>query len=105
MIIQSLSSDAKRFPVLWSLISDLWPLRALLFPMNLGPNSQHDVAEEEGVEGDERDVAAEVEGEDDADEEEQHAARLFPIEVLSRQDRQTLWVPSIRHRPKACSSL
>jgi len=37
--------------------------RALLFPVDLRPNSEHDVAEEEGVEGD---VAAEVEGEDDA---------------------------------------
>jgi hypothetical protein len=33
--------------------------------MNLGPDGQHDVAEEEGVERDQRDVAAEVEGEDD----------------------------------------
>ncbi len=55
--------------------------------MDLRPNSEHDVAEEEGVEGDEGDVAAEVEGEDDADEEEKHAARFFPFEVLSRQDR------------------
>ncbi len=55
--------------------------------MNLGPNTQHDVAEEEGVEGDQRDVAAEVEGEDDADEEEEHSPRFFPFEVLSRQDR------------------
>ena len=42
--------------------------------MNLCPNGEHDVAEEEGVERDEGDVAAEVEGEDDADEEEEHAA-------------------------------
>jgi hypothetical protein len=41
------------------------PLRGLLFPVDLRPNTQHDVAEEEGVERDQRDVAAEVEGEDD----------------------------------------
>jgi hypothetical protein len=64
-----------------------WPLCGLLFPVDLRPNSQHDVAEEEGVEGDQRDVAAEVEGEDDADEEEEHAAGFFAFEVLSRQDR------------------
>ena len=42
--------------------------------MNLRPHTQHDVAEEEWVERDERDVAAEVEGEHAADEEEEHPA-------------------------------
>ncbi len=37
------------------------PLRGLLFAVDLRPDGQHDVAEEEGVERDQRDVAAEVE--------------------------------------------
>jgi hypothetical protein len=59
--------------------------------VDLRPDGEHDVAEEEGVEGDQRDVAAEAEGEDDADEEEEHAGGFFAFEVLSRQDR--------HHRP------
>jgi hypothetical protein len=40
----------------------------------LGPHRQHHVAEDKGIQGDEGDVAAEVEGEHAADEEEEHAA-------------------------------
>jgi hypothetical protein len=54
------------------------------FAVDLRPDGEHDVAEEEGVEGDQRDVAAEVEGEDDADEEEEHAAGFLAFEVLAR---------------------
>jgi hypothetical protein len=38
---------------------------ALLFAVELRPDGEHDVAEEERVERNERNVAAEVEGEDD----------------------------------------
>jgi hypothetical protein len=47
---------------------------ALLLAVDLGPDGEHDVAEDKGIQGDEGDVAAEVEGEDGADEEEEHAA-------------------------------
>jgi hypothetical protein len=47
---------------------------ALFFPVDLGPDGEHHIAEDKGIQGDEGDVAAEVEGEHAADEEEEHAA-------------------------------
>jgi hypothetical protein len=47
---------------------------ALLLAVDLSPHRQHDIAEDKGIQGDEGDVAAEVEGEHAADEEEEHAA-------------------------------
>ena len=62
-------------------------LRRLLLPVDLRPDGEHHIAEEEGIQGDEGDVAAEVEGEHAADEEEQHAAGLVPLQVLPGEDR------------------
>jgi hypothetical protein len=87
MLIQALSSEAKRFSVLWPLISDLWPLGGLLFPVELRPNTQHDVAEEEGIQRDERNVAAEVEGQHQSQHVEQESAGFFTFQILAGQDR------------------
>jgi hypothetical protein len=47
---------------------------ALLLAVDLGPDGEHDVAEDKRIQRDEGDVAAEVEVEHAADEEEEHAA-------------------------------
>jgi hypothetical protein len=60
---------------------------ALLLAVDLSPHRQHHIAEHKGIQGDEGDVAAEVEGEHAADEEEEHSARLFAFEVLPGEDR------------------
>ena len=60
---------------------------ALLLPVDLRPDGEHHISKHKGIEGDEGDVAAEVEGEHAADEEEEHAAGLVPLQVLPRQDR------------------
>jgi hypothetical protein len=74
---------------LWShRLARFAPIAALFFPVDLGPDGEHDVAEDKRIQGDEGDVAAEVEGEHAADEEEQHAPGFFsPFEVLPGEDR------------------
>ena len=59
----------------------------LLLPVNLSPDGEHHIAEYKGIQRNEGDVAAEVEGEHAADEEKEHATRLVPLQVMPRQDR------------------
>jgi hypothetical protein len=61
-----------------------WLPCSSFFSVDLRPDGEHHIPKQKRIQRDEGDVAAEVEGEDHTDEEEEHAARLVPLQVLPR---------------------
>lgn len=62
-------------------------LRRLPLASRSGEHDKHDKSKEKRIECDQRDVAAEVEGQHHANHVEQQSACLLTFQVLTRQDR------------------